>query len=509
MVRWKTTSLLFAAGLVAAAACGKRVDRSLVEPEALATVDSKSPFLKAHMKDGSLYVLSEWAVHPVTSDVSGSGLLYEADRSQSDSGRHYVPLDSVALFETNVVHASSGVAALAIISGISVGFTVYCATNPKACFGSCPTFYVSDGHSDLLQAEGFSASVAPSLEATDIDALYRARGSGSRFTLRMTNEALETHVVRTVNLLAVRREPGRRVLVDEESVFWSVDEPEAPVSCAAEEGDCLALVRAFDQRERFSAADSADLAARELLELTFSPRPGESTALVLASRQSLLPTYVLYQALAYMGSSVGEWLAKFERADSATQRRAGDLVSTLGGIDVLVLGPDGTWTPVGAVMETGPLAADVRLVHLPPLSDSIRVRLRMARGAWRVDYVALVSPAQRIEPVRLSPTSVLGPDAAARSKLLDSTQVLVTLPGDEYRISYDLPGETEEYELFLESRGYYLEWMRQEWIAEEDKWKAMRLFRNPAFSLRRLAPEFKEVEPMMEAAFWGSKYVAP
>jgi hypothetical protein len=83
------------------------------------------------------------------------------------------------------------------------------------------------------------------------------------------------------------------------------------------------------------------------------------------------------------------------------------------------------------------------------------------------------------------------------------------LPGDEYHIAYDLPGDVGGYELFLESRGYYLEWMRREWIAEENKWKAMRLFRNPAFSLRRLAPEYKEVEPVMEAAFWGSKYVAP
>ena len=78
------------------------------------------------MRDGSLYVLSEWAVHPTTSDVSGSGKRYGADRSQSDSGNHYVALDSVALFETNVVHASSGVAAFrrsARVSPSSQGVT--------------------------------------------------------------------------------------------------------------------------------------------------------------------------------------------------------------------------------------------------------------------------------------------------------------------------------------------------------------------------------------------------
>ncbi len=44
---------------------------------------------------------------------------------------------------------------------------------------------------------------------------------------------------------------------------------------------------------------------------------------------------------------------------------------------------------------------------------------------------------------------------------------IVTLPGDAYQLAYRLPEHPERYELFLESRGYYLEWMRREWMADE------------------------------------------
>ncbi|NNG15494.1 MAG: hypothetical protein HKM89_03360, partial [Gemmatimonadales bacterium] len=51
------------------------------------------------------------------------------------------------------------------------------------------------------------------------------------------------------------------------------------------------------------------------------------------------------------------------------------------------------------------------------------------------------------------------------------------------------------------------EWMRDEWMAEEDPLKAAQLFLDPAGALKRLAPEFKRVESGLEAAFWRSKYV--
>ncbi|HEX4935449.1 MAG TPA: hypothetical protein VFV33_19850, partial [Gemmatimonadaceae bacterium] len=267
-------------------------------------------------------------------------------------------------------------------------------------------------------------------------------------------------------------------------------------------------VAAFDGTERLSAADSTDLGMREIVEFVFDTTVA-SPALVLASRQSLLPTYLLYQAFAYLGNDVGRWLAAFERGDASAARRARGVVAALGGIDVLVPGTNGGWDSVATILETGPLAADVRLIPLPTLGKQGEVRLRMAKGAWRVDAAGLVSLGEEVTPIRVEPREVRAHgarDDAARASLVDPAAALTTFPGDRYTLVYQLPAPAERYELFLETRGYYLEWMRNEWTAEEDPVAAASLFLDPARALRRLAPAFKREEPKLEAAFWRSKY---
>jgi hypothetical protein len=502
--------MLVAVTSVVAVGCAKRLHRTIVYPDQLATVDHDVPFLKVHMHDGSLYVLSPWAADDSARQVSGTGTHYDVSRARLDSGQFVLSIDSVSLFETNVARPSASVAALGVITALTAGVAIYCGSNPKACFGSCPTFYVTDGSRQRLQAEGFSASIAPGLEARDVDALFRARPDGRTLRVRMKNEAYETHVVRYVNVLAAPRAAGHRVFADDAGRFWSTTEPVGPSRCLAPEGDCAATLASFDERERTSLADSTNLAAREIIDLTFDGAP-DAPALVLTSRQSLLPTYLLYQAFAYLGSSTATWLAALDRANTATAQRAATLVTTLGGIDVLVPDSAGGWDSVATVHETGPLASDVHLVKLPATTGPMRVRLRMARGAWRVDAAELVSVEHRVSPLRLRPTDVLGGhgDRApeARAKLLDDDDnALVTFPGDQYTLVYTLPPDPEQYELFLDTKGYYLEWMRAEWLAEENPVRAAELFLDPAGSLRRLAPQYKRVEAQLETAFWRSKY---
>ena len=43
-------------------------------------LDAEAPFLKVHMEDGALYVLSEWRVIAQPSAVSGIGLHYDVGR---------------------------------------------------------------------------------------------------------------------------------------------------------------------------------------------------------------------------------------------------------------------------------------------------------------------------------------------------------------------------------------------------------------------------------------------
>jgi hypothetical protein len=138
-----------------------------------------------------------------------------------------------------------------------------------------------------------------------------------------------------------------------------------------------------------------------------------------------------------------------------------------------------------------------------------RVRLRLAQGAWRIDWAGLVAWRERVEPQRLDPVEVLrngAPDALAKEQLREGGEALLSFPGDRTTLRFELPQDGSQLELFLESRGYYLEWMRQEWLAEENVGQAVAMFAAPADALRRLAPQFHRVEAALDSAFWKSQY---
>jgi hypothetical protein len=309
------------------------------------------------------------------------------------------------------------------------------------------------------------------------------------------------------------RPAGGRVLATPGGEFWQATAFQEPTACAGREGDCLAAVRAFDGIERFSRADSTDLARRETIELTFPGDLGDRTGLVLASRQTLLSTFLFYQTLAYMGRDVGSWIATLERGGAGIQKRSKGIGDALGGIEILAADPGGRWRRVAEVRETGPLATDVRVVPLPRSgSGPLHVCLRLTRGLWRLDYLALARLDAPVRPIAIEPSGVVKDDVEDREalgSLLDPARVLTTFPGDRYTLSFRLPDEPDRCEIFLESRGYYLEWMREEWLPERNPSLAMAMFRNPRKALHTLAPGFKRIEAGMEEDFWRSRYVHP
>jgi hypothetical protein len=483
------------------AACATtRLTRSLTSPDQTQTLDKRAAYLKVHMKDGQLYVLSKWRVDEAARLVTGEGERFNPARESQAAGSFSVALDDVALIETNVLERSPSVAMLAIVTGISAAVTTFCISDPKACFGSCPTFYVADGAEERLHAEGFSSSIVPSLEARDVDALYRLHPRGRDVIVTMKNEALETHVVRRVRLLAAPRPPGGRVLATAGGEFFAATDLRPIAGCQAETSDCLAKTQAFDGDERFSPSDDRDLARREEIELQLPPADGPR-GLLIASRQTLASTYIFYQSLAWLGRSASDTLAALERGDRTIGGAFTRLRDAVGGIDVLAETRDFNWVAAGTVREMGPLAADLVVVPLPAEATG-RVRLRLARGHWRIDYLASARLGARVEPRVIEPVSVIGTRSVAVPP-----EALTTLPGDAYRYTFRLPNAAGRDELFLESQGYYLEWMRAEWLSEENRARAAVLMLDPERALRVMAPEFKKQEDRMEALFWGSRYV--
>jgi hypothetical protein len=194
--------------------------------------------------------------------------------------------------------------------------------------------------------------------------------------------------------------------------------------------------------------------------------------------------------------------------------RVGDL---LGGIEVSIRGRDGRFHPIGVHAEVGPIAREVQLVplpegasYLPAPSEPLEVRLTMTAGNWKLDQVGLAELGEELSPRTLEPQVVLrdgSADPDALRRLTTPGVHLITYPGDAYTLRFELPAADSE--LFLESRGYYYEWIRESWLKEESAWQLVRLFLDPRGAMQRLAPAYKRIEPGMERIFWQSRMGQP
>jgi len=492
--------------------CGPTVMTPRLHEPSHPPVSGSSPGpLKVHLRSGELLILDSWRVLADGQTLEGQGTRYTLLREPRAKGPVSVAVEDIALLETDdKKRVSSG--AMGALVGLTLVFGTLsgiCLADPKSCFGSCPTFYV-EGDSERPRAEGFSSSIARTLQARDLDLLSGARPRGGRFDLWMRNEALETHAVRRVRLLSVRRPDGGRVFATRDGELRPLRQLASPASCRGPEGDCAREIARDDGLERRSLADREDLAAREELLLSFPEAPARA-GIVIRARQSLMTTFLFYQTLAYMGESAGDWLAAAEGGGPAGAQALLGMGRVLGGIEVAVGDPEGGWRTVGSFDEAGPIAGDTQVFPLPerPSSGSLQVRLRMAKGHWRVDRVALGELGAPVQARALPPVAVERegrPDPAALAALLGEGRHLVTLPGDAYRLSFSLPEDADRSELFLESEGYYYEWMRAEWMREEDPAMVSLIIHRPEEALRRLAAPFKAQEARAEQTFWSSRF---
>ena len=479
--------LFLALGIFHSLACRGTVRQPIVHEAStttLATLDTGR--LKAHHRSGALDVFTSWRLEG-DSVLTGTGAHYDVDRVLVRDGELRLALDSIALLESNDPQrvASFGLTILNLWT-VAWGFvTGACVVDPKTCFGSCPTFYLDDVSRDRPIAEGFSSSVARALEATDLDDLGQRRRGGTTVTLRMMNEAWETQVVRSARLRAVPVRPDQDVFATDASTFHTVNRAAAATSCVVGGADCRAAVAARDGVEWRGTTDAADLATPDTAFLAFPAIEGPA-ALILGARQTFVSTFVLYQSMAYLGTQAGDWLAALERRDPAVALPLATVNRLIGEMEIETRIGRGAWRPVGRFREAGPIALDVKLFPLgTPLElDSVHVRLIFAKGNWRLGYAALASLGPALSAVTLDPERVeriaTAPVVRAQREsnpaiaadptrlLRDPARTLQTYPGDGFALTYQLPGDAAEYALFLESRGYYHEWMRGEWLEEED-----------------------------------------
>lgn len=482
-----------------------------------ASTDSinQQPYLKAHLNNGEVCVFSgSWAVDSVLNTLNGIGYKYDFNRKNIQEGVLSIPLDEVVIFETNRALGSNEhrrIRALTILTGIDVSIGAFCLANPKACFGSCPTFYI-DENVDLhhADAEGFSSAVLPSMEYFDIDALDNTALNSNTFSLTMKNEAFETHCINDIKLLAYPRNPGQRIYQSPDNEFflcegfYELDDNEMNKPSTQ-------LLSEQDNHEFFSLTDEKNIHAREEIILNFHQiKNTEDLGLLIDFRQSLLSTYLFYSSMGYMGNDVGHFFTKLE-LDEALRMKIKDAIDLLGGIDIYLFNEENSnWELQNSCYEAGPIAVNKQLIPLQkttPSSD-VKIKIVLNKGLWRIDYVALSKIKKKVDPIEISPGSILNKgvnDARAMKEIDDPENYLISFPGNEYTFTFELPENDTDYELFLYSKGYYLEWMRNNWLKDKNLFKLNLLLKNPEKYYRKEARKYKEYENTMEEVFWSSR----
>lgn len=434
--------------------------------------------VKAHLIDGSTVVYPDGIL--VAGDtLIGPGTRYDLTLGNPVAVRA-LPLDSVVGMENfrTVTNpgASFAYSALATVGVIGVTVAIACAIDPK-CFGSCPTYYSDSAGTPVLEAEGFSYSIAPLFESRDVDRLRVRAGSDGVLRLEVRNEAFETHYINHLELLEARH------AADE---FVAPDPRGRPVAARGLVGATVARDRAGRDVAALLQSgdgvtfrtDSAVLAHaglsnyQDFIDLTFpAPGAGDSLALVLRLRNSLLNTVLLYDImLGDPGARSLDWQAEeLERVGPALE--LGSWYAGRMGLAVLVPA-DTEYRQVARVKDTGPVAWKDVSIPLPPApGDSVRVRLTFVADNWRIDRAALGvlrRPAVRTVPVAAMRGRDDRPEPAADTSLArPDGRYLQTAPGQWFSARWEAGPEPADgaRTFLLASQGYYIEWVRRGWIA--------------------------------------------
>ena len=180
----------------------------------------------------------------------------------------------------------------------------------------------------------------------------------------------------------------------------------------AEEGECLNLIKDMDRKERFCATDPKNLAKKEEIILSFDNNSNSDLGLLIGSKQTLLTTHLFYQVMAYTGKHYGSMVAEFENGNTYLKKQIQKLWDKLGGIEIFLQDENKNWEKVDEIDEMGPIASDIHLAKLPSgKQEKVTIKLRMTKGLWRIDYLALASIIGEETPVRLKPDLVLKDDS--------------------------------------------------------------------------------------------------
>ncbi len=425
--------------------------------------------VKAHLKDGTTALFSEGALFTPT-QIIGDGVLYSIDLEYGSSISE-LEREEVAAYEvfSNQIDYGRSV-------GTSVATSLFAtALTPLllvAIFGSCPTIYSDTGSGEVLEAELFSNSIAPILEARDVTSL-KAKPINNLLQLKVKNEALETHYINHLELIEVLHEPGREIIPTNYGIPLSTGNHLDPVHAYNSLGEDVTDFVSVKDGKSYEYEISTDIEELQWdhIDLTFPPTNTESGALMLRLRNSLYTTILLYDfLLADQGINALDWIGK----DLSTVTEAvalGDLLYTYMGIRIEKFNGI-EYEEIGRISNTGPIEwKDIAVPIETMANDSVRLRLKFMADSWRIDQIKFAAQVSEPEvnylPVYDIHDGKGADDKESRNSLAQDDEIyFVTYPGEHVNLSFQTNKVPDDMEVsyLLAGQGFYIEWIRNSWV---------------------------------------------
>ncbi len=473
--------------------------------------DVRSP-VKAHLVDGST------VLYPNGVRLEGNILVTGGNRYKLGSSipvaSGQIPLDSVVGMEAFDTEVDAAGTIILSAAGIALG-TVAAAGLAVAIFGSCPTFYADSAGTQILQAEGFSYSIAPLFEKRDADRLRVTPTADGTVVLYVRNEALETHYINHLELIEVAHDPGETALPDQQRRAIVVSDISAPAVVRDRAGRDLAeIVRAPDGVLFSSYPETVrNVSINDLddyIDITMAaPKRADSVAVLLDMRNSLLNTVLLYDhMLGAPGIRSLDWVGKdLDHIGSAIEM--GRWYTSRMGMRISVL-DGGKYRQVARISDSGPIAFRDNAIVVPAIrsgGDSVRIRLAFIADNWRIDAIRTATALRRPRTRLVAATRVKMMDPAQNTAALAALRgadesYLITSPGQSFSVEFDVgksaPG-TRTY--MLASQGYYTEWVRGSWI----KNASGKAFTPSDAMLVEAIRDWRGKQPEMENKFYSTR----
>jgi hypothetical protein len=460
--------------------------------------------------------------------VLGQGTRHQINESTESIKSQNFPLDNViamTYYELESSPASDlGSFILGLHGSVLTPLSLYCLACPKCCFGSCPTVYVNQGNKQVLKAELFSYSISKYQQEADLDLLFQKIDIAGKYSIRITNEALETHYIDLINIQKVEHPPGTNVYPTSEGNFVVTRNLLSPVQVLnSKNSDVLPLVFKRDNQcyrtDSLLFATNSELKWRDHLDLKIPSVHVGQLKLVLKLRNTLLSTVLFYDVvLGSQGLTALEWTKKIN-TDPNYALLFHAVYKFYSGITVKV-NQQGKYQKRKFISDVGPIAWKELAVSIPVNEEDINdsseldIRLEFFPDHFMVDYIGYEMKSDGDIPYQvnnLSPNTIEAYDGKLRPEVIqkirrDDRDFLITNPGESYNLYFYVTTPSEnEVSIFIRSKGYYIEWLRGNWLTENPGDYRFQLF-DYKETIHQLKKSWLENRQLLEQEFFHSRF---